>query len=50
MLERIAAALEVDSPELFAVRPTEKDAIRQVHEKLLADIEQVIIERFRELE
>jgi transcriptional regulator with XRE-family HTH domain len=50
MLERIASALEVDSPELFVVRPTEKDAIRQVHEKLLVDIEQMIAERFRELE
>jgi len=39
MLERLAAALEIDSPELFsAVGPFPVEAIQQFHEGIKADI------------
>jgi len=43
MLERIAAALEVDSPQLFSMNsfPTEK--IKQFQERLLTDLETAVV-------
>jgi transcriptional regulator with XRE-family HTH domain len=38
MLERIAAALEVDAPELFSARTLPADTLAQLHKTVLADI------------
>jgi len=42
MLERLAAALEIDSPELFSATPFPVDAIQQFHEGIKADVEKRI--------
>ncbi|MDR0302184.1 MAG: helix-turn-helix domain-containing protein [Treponema sp.] len=42
MLERIAVALEFDSPELFAVGPFSMDAIQQFQEGVKVDVEKRI--------
>ena len=39
MLERIAAALELDTPELFSAAPIPPEAITEFHEGIKADIE-----------
>jgi transcriptional regulator with XRE-family HTH domain len=40
MLERLAAALEIDPPELFSMPPSPAGTLRKLHEAVLADIEQ----------
>jgi hypothetical protein len=53
MLERIAAALEIDSPDLFSTRtyPSEgAGSVREFKEILKADIEKVIDYRFKDLD
>jgi transcriptional regulator with XRE-family HTH domain len=42
MLERIAFALEIDSPELFSSVPFPVEAIQQFHEGIKADVEKRI--------
>jgi transcriptional regulator with XRE-family HTH domain len=42
MLERIAAALEIDAPELFSMPPSPEGTLRQLHEAVLRDIEQAV--------
>jgi transcriptional regulator with XRE-family HTH domain len=42
MLERIAAALEIDPPELFSMPPSPAGTLRKLHETVLADIEQAV--------
>jgi transcriptional regulator with XRE-family HTH domain len=49
MLDRIAAALEVDSPRLFSARRSEEEFIQQVRDNIITDIERVITERLKEL-
>lgn len=49
MLDRIASALEVDSPQLFSGKPSEEAFIRKLRENIIADIEQVIAIRLKEL-
>jgi hypothetical protein len=53
MMERIAAALEIDSPALFSTKSypsdTEKTA-KKFQELVIADIEKVISARLKELE
>ena len=39
MLERLAAALEFDSPELFAAKTFKDEAITSVQEKINSDLE-----------
>ncbi|MDR2923283.1 MAG: helix-turn-helix domain-containing protein [Treponema sp.] len=43
MLERIAAALEMDSPELFSAEVFTDEAIRIVQDKVQADLDEVSI-------
>ena len=43
MLERIAAALEMDSPELFATQVFTEEAIKRVQDKVQADLDEVSI-------
>ena len=38
MLERIAAALEIDSPQLFSMNPFTDEAIKRFQEGILADV------------
>jgi transcriptional regulator with XRE-family HTH domain len=40
MLERLAAALEIDPPELFSMPPSPAGTLRKLHEAVLADIGQ----------
>jgi transcriptional regulator with XRE-family HTH domain len=42
MLERLAAALEFDSPELFSSGPFPVEAIQQFHEGIKADVDKRI--------
>ncbi len=52
MLERIATALDIDSPELFASKTFRDDAINRVQECVNADLDAVthiIFERISEL-
>ena len=43
MLERIAAALEIDSPQLFSMSSFPTEVIRQFQEGLLADVETAVV-------
>jgi transcriptional regulator with XRE-family HTH domain len=43
MLERIAAALEIDSPQLFSMASFPVEAIRQFQEGLLTDVETAVV-------
>jgi transcriptional regulator with XRE-family HTH domain len=43
MLERIAAALEIDSPQLFSMNSFPKEVIKQFQEGLLTDVENAIV-------
>ncbi|GHT95323.1 hypothetical protein FACS1894141_3710 [Spirochaetia bacterium] len=40
MLERLAEALEIDSPELFSMPPSPAGTLRKLHDAVLADLEQ----------
>jgi len=42
MLERIAEALEVDSPQLFSMETYSQDAIQQFKENLKANLEKAV--------
>ena len=44
MLERIASALEIDSPQLFSAENNYDEVIRQFQESFLADIGTVVSE------
>jgi len=43
MLERIAEALEIDSPQLFSMNSFPTQAIKQFQDGLLADVENAVI-------
>jgi transcriptional regulator with XRE-family HTH domain len=43
MLERIAEALEIDSPQLFSMESFPTEAIKQFQEGLLTDLETAVI-------
>jgi len=43
MLERIATALEIDSPELFSMNSFPSEVIRQFQEKILSDLEIAVV-------
>jgi transcriptional regulator with XRE-family HTH domain len=42
MLERLAAALEIDPPELFSMPPSPAGTLRKLHEAVLTDIEREV--------
>jgi transcriptional regulator with XRE-family HTH domain len=46
MLERIAAALEIDSPQLFSMAAFPSEVLRQFQDGLLADMETAIADAF----
>ena len=43
MLERIASALEIDSPQLFSMNSFPAEVIRQFQEGLLSDVETAVV-------
>jgi len=43
MLERIATALEIDSPQLFSMNSFPKEIIKQFQEGLLDDVKEAVI-------
>jgi hypothetical protein len=43
MLERVAAALEIDSPQLFSMDSFPAELIRQFKEGLLVDVEKAVV-------
>jgi len=53
MLERIAAALEIDAPALFSTRSyplSETGTLAELQEKILSDLSEAISHRFRKFE
>ena len=50
MLERLAAVLNVDPPELFSTKPPKKESIRKLHQSILQDIGKIVDERLQKLE
>jgi transcriptional regulator with XRE-family HTH domain len=46
MLERIANALKIDTPELFSMAPIQMDSINSIHEELMREIAQIISNYF----
>ena len=53
MLERIAAALEIDAPALFSTKSypiQETGTLAELQEKILADLSEVISHRFKKYE
>ena len=49
MLERIARALEMDTVELFSVKPLPGDALKKLQKAVLSDIEKAIAKRLEEV-
>jgi len=53
MLERIAAALEIDAPALFSMKSypsPEAGTLAELKEKVLSDLSEVISHRFKKFE
>ena len=42
MLDRLAKALEIETYELFIVKPSPEDAMERLHDTLVGNIEQLI--------
>jgi transcriptional regulator with XRE-family HTH domain len=49
MLERIAEALQVDTPELFSMQAMRLDFLENLHDEILDDVERIIAKRLHEL-
>jgi len=47
MLERIAAALEIDSPQLFSMNSFPTEVIKQFQEGLISDVETAIVDAIK---
>ena len=47
MLERIAASLELDSPQLFSMNSFPTEVMRQFQQGLLSDVEAAVISAIR---
>ena len=50
MLERIAAALKIDPPDLFSKAPYPVEIVRQFHESVLAGFEEALNNNIEEFE
>jgi transcriptional regulator with XRE-family HTH domain len=50
MLERIAGALQVDTPDLFAVKPLPITSTKQLYRELLTDFEKMLSAKIERLE
>jgi len=49
MLERIAAALAIDTTELFSIKPLPEDSLKKLHKSVLKDFEKIITKKLKEL-
>jgi transcriptional regulator with XRE-family HTH domain len=49
MLERIAESLEMDTTELFSVKPLPEDLLKKLHKSVLRDFEKIITKKMKEL-
>ena len=49
MLERIAKALEIDTTELFSIKPLPEDSLQKLHKSVLLDFEKIITKKLKEL-
>jgi len=49
MLERIAQALEIDTTELFSVKPLPEDSLKKLHKAVLLDFEKILTKKLKEL-
>ena len=49
MLERIAAALAMDTTELFSIKPLSEDSLKKLHKSVLSDFEKIIAKKLKEL-
>jgi len=49
MLERIAEALEIDTLELFSIKPMPEDSVKKLHKSVLLDFEKIITKKLKEL-
>jgi transcriptional regulator with XRE-family HTH domain len=49
MLEKIAVALNVDTPELFSMQSFPAESLKQLHEAVLIDFEKVLSDRLADL-
>jgi len=50
MLERIAAALGMDAPELFSMDAYPRETLRRLHQEVLTEFDEVIARKLRELD
>jgi transcriptional regulator with XRE-family HTH domain len=50
MLEKIAAALFMDTTELFSVKPLPEDSLKKLHKEILLDIENIITKKLTEFQ
>jgi transcriptional regulator with XRE-family HTH domain len=50
MLERIAAALEIDPPELFSTTSLPAQSIKRLHKAVLSEFDKIISTKLKELE
>jgi hypothetical protein len=48
MLERLAAALNIETYQLVKVSPGPEEALERLHQSILADIKQVVKEAVKE--
>jgi hypothetical protein len=44
MLDRLAAALEIETYQLFIVKPSPEDAMERLHDTLAGNIERIVSE------
>ena len=49
MLERIAAAFDADTPDLFAVKPFQADSTQKLHRDILQEFEKIIAKKLKKL-
>jgi transcriptional regulator with XRE-family HTH domain len=50
MLERIAEALEIDTPELFSIQSYPADSLKQLHKDLLSGFQDLLDSKLKKLE
>jgi hypothetical protein len=50
MLERIAEALEIDTLELFSVRPYPAESLKQLHEGIILDFQRILNGKLQNLD
>jgi transcriptional regulator with XRE-family HTH domain len=49
MIERIAFALKIDTPDLFSLEKPKSLSIKDTHEQILSDVDQILTKRLEAL-